>query len=274
MKKNIISQLATGSFCLLLLVVTQSCDHGKVIVMEKELTTSENLVLDDTLQSRVPVSGQNWVSPHVGISFVWIEKLGLWVGKYEVTNAEFRRMIPGHDSGTYHRHALNDDRQPAVNLRFDDAREYASWLNEQDSDALGQARYRLPSEKEWLAFAQCGDEREFPWGNGWPPPDGSAGNYHGQEGFEDMERIDGYADGYRVTAPVDDTWCNPWGLHGVGGNVWEACAADEKGVRFGAWRGASWKNHFHATLRCTARHEGFASHRDNDYGFRLVLSIP
>jgi formylglycine-generating enzyme required for sulfatase activity len=195
-------------------------------------------------QRGAPVAGQNWTSPATGMKFVWIDALKMWVGKFEVTNGEYRKKEPRHDSKSYKNHSLNRDSQPVVYVNFDDAKAYAAWLTEREKAALGGARYRLPSEDEWMTYAQCGDGREYPWGNNWPPPSGRAGNYHGQEGAGTWDKISGYNDGFPVTAPVDKLWANPWGLHGVGGNVWEACARDSTGQAFGgsfgAWRGASW----------------------------------
>ena len=125
-------------------------------------------------------------------------------------------------------------------------------------------RYRLPSEQEWQTFAQVGDGREYPWGNNWPPPSGKSGNY--------SDRISGYSSGYGVTAPVDELWKNPWGLYGVGGNVWEACASDSSGGSYGAWRGASWRADDQVSLRCSFRLDIGGSYRFSSLGFRLVLS--
>ena len=34
-----------------------------------------------------PVAGKPWTSAFTSMEFVWVKKLGMWVGKYEVTNA-------------------------------------------------------------------------------------------------------------------------------------------------------------------------------------------
>ncbi len=47
----------------------------------------------------VPVSDRNWRSPSTGMEFVWIPQMEMWVGKYEVTNEEYRKKEPEHDSG-------------------------------------------------------------------------------------------------------------------------------------------------------------------------------
>lgn len=59
------------------------------------------------------------------MAFVWIPSLKIWVGKYEVTNGEYRKMKPSHDSKAYEGHSLNGDRQPVVYMNFDDAKEFA-----------------------------------------------------------------------------------------------------------------------------------------------------
>ncbi len=220
-----------------------------------------------------PVAGQNWTSPTTGMEFVWIPQMNLWVGKHEVTNAEYRRKEPAHTTREFRRHTLNGDRQPVVQVNFDDGKTYAEWLTRQDAAALGGARYRLPTGDEWTTFAQCGDGREYPWGNEWPPRSGHAGNYHGQEGAGGWSKIAGYNDGFPVTAPVDDLWENPWRLKGVGGNVWEA-TSKTVGGDFDAWRGASWSNPIQDYLLCTYRNVSDGSDRPFFYGFRLVLSHP
>jgi len=213
-----------------------------------------------------------WTSPTTGMEFVWIAQMNMWVGKVEVTNGEYRKKEAGHDSKSHDSHSLNGDRQPVVFVNFDDAKAYAAWLSERDKAQLDGKRYRLPSEQEFMTYVQCGDGREYPWGNNWPPRSGQAGNYHGQEGVGGVEKLSGYNDEFPVTAQVDHLWRNPWGLCGVGGNVWEACASDSSGGSFGAWRGASWGPESQNALRCAYRNVGCGSSRNHSCGFRLVLS--
>ncbi|MFO7821328.1 MAG: SUMF1/EgtB/PvdO family nonheme iron enzyme [Lentisphaeria bacterium] len=220
-----------------------------------------------------PSEGAEWTSPTTGMEFVWIEALDCWVGKYEVTNEEYREKEPDHDSKDGEGHSLNGDRQPVVFVNYSDAQQYAKWLTEKDREVLGGAEYRLPTRDEWMTFAQCGDGREYPWGDNWPPPSGRAGNYSGQESAWWKNKIDGYRDGHPVTCDVEKSWENPWGLYGVGGNVWE-CTSKSSGGDFDAWRGASWGPYSRGALRCSYRLDDGASIRSRDGGFRLLLAEP
>jgi formylglycine-generating enzyme required for sulfatase activity len=218
---------------------------------------------------------QPWKIPDFGMEFVWIEALGMWVGKYEVTNSEYRVGRPDHDSGEYRGHSLNADRQPVVHVSFSDAREYAKWLTARERAAgrLPEGRvYRLPQASEWVVFAQCGDGRRYPWGHSWPP---KYGNYMGEgtKEFPDIPVIEGYRDGSSVTCDVEKSGRNDWGLFGVGGNVWE-CTLNSL-AEYGGWYGASWYCSSRDSLRCSDRcRMADPSFRVNRFGFRLVLSCP
>jgi formylglycine-generating enzyme required for sulfatase activity len=219
-----------------------------------------------------PATGEPWVVPNVGMEFVWIGQLDCWVGKYEVTNGEYRKFKPRHDSRSVNTLSLNDDRQPVVYVNYDDAMAYAAWLTNREKRAgrlPAGYRYRLPTALEWTIFCQCGDKRNYPWGNDMPP---TRGNYHGQEGVGLWGRIDGYADGFPVTCPVERSGENEWGLHGVGGNVWEGTVKSSKNLAFDAWRGGSWSIRIPYHMSSLCLYSFSASCRSNDIGFRLVLS--
>ncbi|MBI3986026.1 MAG: SUMF1/EgtB/PvdO family nonheme iron enzyme [Lentisphaerae bacterium] len=163
----------------------------------------------------------------VTMELVWIPNLyslaERWVGKYEVTNGEYRKFKADHDSGECKGQSLNGDRQPVVAVNFEDAKAFANWLSEREEKAGRLPKgyyYRLPSEDAWLTFAQCGDGREYPWGNSWPPKYGNyADETIGEVLGKDWGIIFGYRDGYALTCPVEESGKNDWGLCGVGGNV-------------------------------------------------------
>jgi alpha-L-fucosidase len=224
-------------------------------------------------QQDAPAPGQDMaidLGGGVKIEFVWIPALKGWAGKYEVTNGEYRRFKPSHDSRSFEGHSLNHDRQPAVHVSWNDAQAFIRWMKANSALPEGYA-LTLPSGSEWTTVAQCGDGRPWPWGNGFPPPTGQAGNYHGKEGAGSWSRINKYQDDFPVTAQVEKLWRNPWGLHGVGGNVWEWTEEEEEAGRSYMTRGASWNNSHFSNLPCDFRNGFHASIRQNFIGFRLFL---
>ena len=236
---------------------------------------SEIAKLAATLKPPGPEKDSPWTVPEVGMEFVWIKALNCWVGKYEVTNGEYRKFKANHNSKEYKGQTLNKDRQPVVYVNFDDAQEYAKWLTKRERDAgrlPSGYQYRLPTKDEWTAFCQCGDDRKYPWGDNWPPKSGHAGNYHGTSGAKSGGKIAGYNDGFAVTCPVESSWENKWGVYGVGGNVWELTRKSANDSSFDSWRGASWDRSAENYLRSSCRGDRDASGRFNGRGFRLVLS--
>lgn len=207
-----------------------------------------------------PVVGNDWKIPDIGIEFVWIKALNCWVGKYEVTNGEYRKLIPNHDSKSYEGNSMNGDRQPVVYVNFDDAAKYAAWLTERERKAgrlPADYRYRLPAKNEWTTFCLCGDNREYPWGKSMPP---KYGNYSVND------------DGFTVTCPVEKSGMNDWGLYGVGGNAAECTVKSGADLSFAGWRGGSWFADDSNSMRSLYSHNRSESVRINLGGFRLVLA--
>ncbi|MBM4142700.1 MAG: hypothetical protein FJ225_03770 [Lentisphaerae bacterium] len=205
--------------------------------------------------------------------FVWIEPLGIWVGEYEVTNGQYRCFRPRHRSLFFERHSLDGDDQPVVNVSWNDAADYCAWLNKFCGDRIPlHSAYRLPTDREWTAFARCGTERKYPWGDAMPPAYGNYSDFSaralpGWRGFAD------YNDGFAVSCPVSRSGANEWGLYGVGGNVWEWCAdrfdaADPARSR----RGGCWDFDGETALRVEWRGVDRPEARYDTIGFRIVVA--
>jgi len=196
-----------------------------------------------------PQKGKTWTEPITGMEFVWIPKgcndigspeteqgrhdderqhrvcvEGFWLGKYEVTNAQYRRYYSNHDSGGYNEHSMNGDAQPALRIGWLGATTFAKWLSQNTGKRL-----RLPTEAEWEYAARAGTETTRYWGDD-PGSDEacSFANVHDrasqQLNWNQKHHL--CDDGYLVTAPVGRFRPNPYGLHDMLGNAWEwTCSA-------------------------------------------------
>ncbi|MCG6553085.1 MAG: formylglycine-generating enzyme family protein [Candidatus Magnetominusculus sp. LBB02] len=139
------------------------------------------------------------------------------MGKYEVTNQQFKKFRPSHDSGKFEGVSLNENNQPVVNVSWEDAVEYAKWL----SSKTGRT-YRLPTEAEWEYAARAGSSSAYYWGN-----DASeACKYANVSDAAAQKKYPKWRsfncdDGHLVAAPVGSFRPNAFGLYDMLGNAWE-----------------------------------------------------
>jgi len=221
--------------------------------------------------SSAPVPGQAWTVPGLGMELAWIDALGAWFGRYEVSNAEFRCFAPTHSSATYDGNSLNGDRQPVVTVDLHDAAAFARWLSDGE-EAAGRLPdgfcYRLATISEWRTVAQCGDHRAYPWGNQWPP---TYGNYSDSTSAW-SSKSDAYTDGFPVTCAVDLSGENEWGIFGLSGNVREWVRAPSRDTAAAA--GTSWGDFGLRGFRCNKAPPNLsADHKDAFVGFRIMLGV-
>lgn len=254
---------------------------------------------------------KTWKEPVTGMEFVWVPGGcylmgspqteigreadegpvhevcvdGFWMGKTEVTNGEFKKFQPKHDSRDYQGHSLNGDKQPAVFVSWKDGTAFAQWLAEQNG---GQYKFRLPTEAEWEFACRAGTDGARYWGSE-PGRACTFENVGDQSTTRQwaMENAHDCDDGYAVVAPVGSFQPNAFGLYDMLGNVAEWCSdaysadaytkhqrmnpaltGDKPGVehviRGGFWHGEP------ARTRCALRAAGLPGGMNDDLGFRLV----
>ena len=189
------------------------------------------------------------------------------VSKHEV-------MFEDYDRFTYP-NKVDDEgwgrgRRPVINVSWDDAKEYVTWLSSQ----TGQ-QYRLLTEAEWEYAARAGSTTKYGWGN-------------------DIGRnrancdSDLCGDGFEYTAPAGSFAANAFGLHDMHGNVWEwveDCWNDSYAgapSNGSAWlrgdcerrvlRGGSW-NFLPGNLRSAFRDWLTTGDRLDDVGFRVARTL-
>jgi formylglycine-generating enzyme required for sulfatase activity len=225
-----------------------------------------------------------------------------YISAREVTNAEFRRFKPGHSSGTVAGFSLDGEKQPAVNVSWEDAVRYLNWLSRRDGlepfyrEENGKfvpaspltTGYRLPFESEWAYVARyMGNSRpaRYPWSGSFPPP-ALSGNFADESSRGILATvIRGYNDSFPVTAPVAGFPRNQGGFFDIGGNVSEWChdfytpyisfsgkpVDDPMGPDSGVHhvvRGSSWRDGSVTELRLTYR--SYSNRAQDDIGFRVA----
>ena len=208
---------------------------------------------------------------------------------YDVTNANFRHFKRDFHSPKYRGVDLDGDDYPVVNVSYDDVQAYLHWLNALPAERQAGRTYRLPTEQEWEYAAKGGDDRRFPWGDQWPPPEGS-GNF-GDETTATVFTtnwpiIRGYHDAYVATSPVGKFFPNSYFLYDMAGNVYQwtssvyerypnAPPAERpysNGLRI--IRGSSWADELPKVLRCAFRNPVLPNTRMAFLGFRVAADIP
>ena len=217
---------------------------------------------------------------------------GFWMGRYEITNAQFEVFVA---AASYQTDAeregtgrvwdgdkwvdkpganwrspgwTTEPTQPVTLLSWNDAQAYLEWLNKQ-----GAGHFRLPSEAEWEYCCRAGTVSAFSFGDAAKDlPDFAC--------CRDNSGADVGGKPFAVGARKP----NAWGLYDMHGNLLEWCqdgydpavygagsAQDPQGpdkAGYRVMRGGSWFS-LPQYCRCASRTRSVANYRFFLLGFRI-----
>jgi formylglycine-generating enzyme required for sulfatase activity len=133
---------------------------------------------------------------------------GFWIGKYEVTQAEYLSVMNTNPSPF-----PGDLSRPVSSVSWLDASNYCAKLTQREL-AVGRipagTQYRLPTEAEWECAARAGTSTRFSYGD--------------DPTYTELRNHSWYAaNSGLMPHPVGQKLPNPWGLYDMEGNVVEWC---------------------------------------------------
>jgi len=125
---------------------------------------------------------------------------GFYMGKYEVTNAQFMKFRPDHYDKRNKPYSSDKGEHPMIDVTWNDAEDFAKWLSEKGE------KFRLPTEAEWEYAARAGTKTKYFWGD---KPEDACKYTNVRDCKKDS------------TIPVGCLTPNNFGLYDMLGNVWE-----------------------------------------------------
>ncbi|MDG1139609.1 MAG: BspA family leucine-rich repeat surface protein [Opitutales bacterium] len=195
---------------------------------------------------------------------------GFYLGKCEVTQAQYEAVITGNTNGLSATPSNwpNNPNRPVEKVSWEDIQVFLSLLNEQQANNIPAGwAYVLPTEAQWEYACRAGTISAYSWG----------------DGIND-EHANGPSSGYAQTRNVGLYPANLWGFFDMHGNVWE-WTADASGPytassqvdpynqggtdSYRVSRGGSW-GYSSETLQSARRAFDLSNHRNGGFGFRLA----
>jgi formylglycine-generating enzyme required for sulfatase activity len=257
---------------------------------------------DESSQSWVLVSGQSsegkktgdiYTIPDLSLDMIWVEPgtfdmgspttevgpfddetqhqvtltKGFYLGKYEVTQAQYEAVMTGNVDGLSATPSYNSNKPncPVERVSWNDIQVFLTRLNAQQSGNIPAGwAYVLPTEAQWEFACRAGTNTAYSWGDSIKSSDAN------------------YNNSFSQTLDVGKYSANAWGFFDMHGNVWEWTAdrygsyssfsmIDPEGSASGSarvGRGGSWNN-AGTYLRSAQRNGNNPSYRSLNIGFRV-----
>jgi formylglycine-generating enzyme required for sulfatase activity len=193
---------------------------------------------------------------------------GFYLGKYEVTQAQYEAVISSNPSEF---NATGNGNRPVEDLNWTEALAFCEQLTIRERNAgriPADWAYVLPTESQWEYACRAGTTTVYSWGN---DINATHANWNHGSDANQTEEVGQYA-------------ANPWGFFDMHGNVWEWTAdwfaavypsdnptIDPTGPASGSYRvkrGGSWYDGG-AFLRSARRNTNTPSNRSSRLGFRV-----
>ena len=215
---------------------------------------------------------------------------GFYLGKYEVTQAQYEAVMTGNTETNSTGHVISADlnavsnwhgnpNRPVEKVSWEDAQVFLARLNDQQDVNLPAGwSYILPTESQWEYACRAGTTTTYSWGDSIASTNA---NYNWDGGGND-------GNDSKETVEVGQYAANPWGFFDMHGNVREWTAVwnqtayptgnpviDPTGPTSGKGcrirRGGSWFDQEEGCLRSAKRSSSSPGDRINDLGFRVSL---
>jgi len=167
-----------------------------------------------------------------------------FLGKFEVTNEQYARFAPRHDSAyidgrgkdRYTRgHPANGPEQPVIRVTWHEAMAFCRWLSKRTGYEC-----TLPTEAEWEYACRAGTATPWHFGERAPRMPAVANVNDSSLRSWNWGRCESdYSDSHRFSSPVGSCKPNAWGLHDMHGNVAEWTLSDYRPYPYDAEDGAA-----------------------------------
>jgi len=297
MKKNTCFICAIGIVTLLFLGCSSNEKNNPIKLTDRTIPTGMKLITGGTFQMGSNTGYKNEQPVHT------VQLSSFFMDKTLVTQAEYKALM-----GVKPSYFTGDSLRPVDNITWYDALlycnarskqnkldtvysydtiygDYGNGCNNLDGLVIDFTKngYRLPTEAEWEYACRSGTTTDYYWGRNYPIATGA-----------DSAALDSNAvwwyNSNGATARVGTKLPNAWGLYDMCGNSNEWCndvyAAYDSGSQVNpkgpgyvfqsdpVMRGGSWRSNIDSyDLRSSVRGSMTANIRQNDFGFRTVLSL-